>query len=468
MKKGFILLITIIAVLFSCNRINNANSGKLSFYNDTVFFDTIFTQIGSTTKMFTVHNQTNKAIKIDRIFLLGQNSSKYRLNIDGSPENEAENIIIDAKDSLFIFVEVTINTAKDNLIEEDAILFVSGDYTQKIILYAVGKDVHLINSKILQTQTWIDDKPYLIYNSVLVDSLETLTIEPGVEIYSHRYSNIYVKGTVIANGNIDNIIELRGDRIDDSYYTDKPGQWGGFVFLFGSENNILDYVKISEATVGVFVDTMLNDVTPTVTISNTEISHCSHSGIYALNTYIEGYNMLISDCGVHNIGLFMSGIYKFYHCTLQNNYSASVRNSPVVGIQNYYVNKENEAVYGGFISALFVNSIIYGNLENEFVVSAYDKPNSLEFLVQNCMLKLDLSLIDTSLAMFENVIVNEEPNYVEKEEFNFHLTKESPAIDKANFTIDNLNIAMLQFDIDGIDRLIDSKPDIGAFEFIAE
>ncbi|MEA3452243.1 MAG: hypothetical protein U9Q83_10130, partial [Bacteroidota bacterium] len=200
MKKGFILLITIIAVLFSCNRINNANSGKLSFYNDTVFFDTIFTQIGSTTKMFTVHNQTNKAIKIDRIFLLGQNSSKYRLNIDGSPENEAENIIIDAKDSLFIFVEVTINTAKDNLIEEDAILFVSGDYTQKIILYAVGKDVHLINSKILQTQTWIDDKPYLIYNSVLVDSLETLTIEPGVEIYSHRYSNIYVKGTVIANG----------------------------------------------------------------------------------------------------------------------------------------------------------------------------------------------------------------------------------------------------------------------------
>jgi len=465
MKKGFILFITIITVLFSCNKINNATSGQLSFYNDTVFFDTIFTQIGSTTKIFSVHNQTSQAINIDRIYLAGGKNSKYRLNIDGSAANEAENIIIDAKDSLFIFVEVTINTAKDDLIEEDAIMFISGNYKQKIILYAVGKDVHLINGKILQTQTWIADKPYLIYNSVLVDSLETLTIEPGVEIFSHRYSNIYVKGTLVANGDIDNIISIRGDRIDDSYYTDKPGQWGGFVFLHGSENNILNYLKITEATVGIYVETMLDDLVPTVKISNTEISHCSHSGIYAIDTYIEGYNLLITDCGVHNIGLFMSGIYKFYHCTLQNDYSASVRSSPAVGIQNFYVNNQNEAVHGGFISALFVNSIIYGNLENEFVVSAYDIANSLEFLVQNCLLKLDLSLIDTSLSMFKNVIVNEEPNYVEKEEFDFHLTDESPAINKANFTIDNLNATFLQFDIDETDRLIDNKPDIGVYEF---
>jgi len=464
--KHILILLSFLSIFFACNRFKNAEPGELSFENDTVFFDTIFTQVGSTTKIFEVYNNTNKAIKIDQVFLAAGENSKYRLNIDGSSENNAKNITINAKDSLFIFIEVTINSAKDDLIEEDSIIFISGNNRQRVVLDAVGKDVHLINGALINTQTWIADKPYLIYNSILIDSLQTLTIDKGVEIYLHRNSNIYVKGTLNANGDKDNEIKLRGDRIDDDYYTDKPGQWGGILFLYGSNNNILNYLKITEATIGIYIDSMLNDLTPTVVISNSEISHCSYSGIYALNTYCEGYNLVISDCGVYNIGLLMSGIYNFYNCTIQNDYSSSIRNSPTVGVQNFYVDNNERRIYGGHISAYFTNCIIYGNLKNELVISEYDTTNSMTFLVENSLLKIDLSVIDTSLSMYKNIIANSDPLYVDKDKFNFHLSIKSPAINKANLQVDNSNSAFLQFDKDGIDRLSANKPDIGAFEYV--
>ncbi len=468
MKKQIILFIIIIGSLLSCNKINKADFGRVSFSNDTVFFDTIFTQVGSTTKIFEVYNSSNKAIKLNKIFLAGGNNSSYRLNIDGTAANSVDNVIIDSKDSLFIFVEVTINSGIDDLLEEDSIIFLSGNNRQRIILDAVGKDVHLINGRILQTQTWTADKPYLIYNSVLIDTLQTLTLEPGVEIYSHRNSNIYVKGTLIVKGNKDKIVTFSGDRIDDDYYKNKPGQWGGIIFLPGSHDNNINYAKISESIIGTYVDSMLTDVSPTLSISNTEISHCSYAGIYALNTNIEGYNLVVSDCGVHDVGLFMSGKYKFYHCTFQNDYSASVRNTPAVGIQNYTKDKNNNKIYGGLISASFANSIIYGNLKNEFLVSSYNTAHSIDFSVENCLMKIDASVIDTTLPMYKNIISNKDPEYIEKDKFDFHLSSNSPAIGKANLQIDNDNASFLQFDIDGIDRLAaGNKPDIGAYEYVS-
>lgn len=463
--KHILIFLSFLSVLFACNKFKNAESGELFFANDTIFFDTIFTQIGSTTKILEVYNNSNKAIKIDQIFLASGDNSKFRLNIDGISQNNAEDLIIEAKDSLFIFIEVTINSAKDDLIEEDSIIFTSGNNRQRIIVDAVGKDVHLINGKIINTQTWIADKPYLIYNSILIDSLQTLTIEKGVEIYLHRNSNIYVKGTLIGSGEKDNEIKIRGDRIDDDYYTNKPGQWGGILFLYGSINNQLNYLKITEATIGLYLDSMLTEVSPTVIISNSEISHCSYSGIYAVNSYCEGYNLVISDCGVYNIGLLMSGIYNFYHCTIQNDYSSSIRNSPSVGVQNYYVNSNDRNVFGGNISAYFTNCIIYGNLKNELVFSAYDTTNSMTFLVENSLLKIDLSVIDTSLSTYKNIIANLDPLYVDKDKFNYHLTNKSPAISKANLQVDILNSSFLRFDKDGKDRLALNKPDIGAFEY---
>lgn len=472
-KKSILFIGLIISVLFACNKFKNPTSGDLSFSSDTVFFDTIFTQIGSTTKQFKVYNTNNTPILINNVYVSGGTSSKYRLNIDGYASNNVEDITIDANDSMYVFVEVTIDPMKDDIVESDSLVFVSGEYTQKVQLLAVGKDVHLINGIRIPTQTWTADKPYLIYNSVMVDTLETLTIEPGVEIYSHRNSYFLVKGSLKAQGTREMPILFRGDRIDDDYYTDKPGQWGGIVLMQGSFDNVLSFVKVSEGFYGVAVDSSINNLaSPTLFVNNSEISHCSYAGLLGLNTSFVVTNSIIADCGVHNIGLFYSGVYNFYNSTIQNDYRYATRNTPAVGFINYKkVGNSNQ--FTGNISAYFANCIIYGNLDNEFVASAYDTVGSMSFLFKNCLMKLDPEDNNFDAEYFQNCVMNSDPLYFEEEEeakgitdFDYHLSVESPARKKGDTEVVSANIEILGVDFDGIDRLSDGYVDIGAYEFV--
>ena len=86
-----VVLLTI-PVLFaflwsSCQKepIDNNPDLTLTFSQDTIFFDTVFTSLGSTTQSFTVHNPSKDKIKISSIRLAGGEASFYRLNVDGQP-----------------------------------------------------------------------------------------------------------------------------------------------------------------------------------------------------------------------------------------------------------------------------------------------------------------------------------------------------------------------------------------------
>ena len=466
MKKYYIYILLILS-LFACNKYNNYQSGNLTFSNDTVFFDTIFTQIGSTTKKFKVYNETDSQVLIDKIYVSKGDASIFRLNIDGYESNAVDDIIIDANDSMYVFVEVTINPAKDDLVESDSLIFISGDIIQRVQLLAVGRDVNLINGERLETQTWTADKPYLIYNSVLVDTLQTLTLEPGVEIYSHRYSYFLVKGTLIADGTKDLPILFRGDRIDNDYYTDKPGQWQGIVFLPGSFDNYLNYVTVSEGFYGVAVDSSINLSSPTLFINNSTIWHSSYIGIYGGNTSILVCNSIIADCGVHNVGLFYSGEYNFLNSTIQNNYKYSPRSSPAVGFQNFWIDDQNQAHHVGNISAYFANCIIYGGLDNEFIAHSYIA-NTISYKFENCLMKLDLEINDTSSNGFMNCIVNVDSIYVNQNNYNYHLSEISAARKKGSTNIINTYLTLLEFDMDRTKRLTDYHADIGALEYVPE
>ncbi|MDD4645766.1 MAG: hypothetical protein PHY99_07240, partial [Bacteroidales bacterium] len=222
----------ILLLVMSCNKyepINNPDA-KLEFSTDTVLFDTIFTTIGSTTKNFRVYNRHSQPIVIDRIILAGNKTSNYRLNINGRVTNSLENIEIPAKDSIYIFVEVNLdpNNLNNPMVVQDSIIFQTNGNTQDVDLVAFGQDVHLINGEILKTQTWINDKPYLVYNSMLVDSLETLTVESGTRIHFHKRSSMLVKGTLLVKGSLEEPVSFLGDRLEDQY-DEYPAQWGSWV-----------------------------------------------------------------------------------------------------------------------------------------------------------------------------------------------------------------------------------------------
>ena len=81
---------------------------NLSFSNDTVHLDTVFNHTNSQTFKLTVHNHQNDDVLIPRIFLSRGEASLFKLNVDGMPGYDFENVPIRKKDSIFIFVEIAI------------------------------------------------------------------------------------------------------------------------------------------------------------------------------------------------------------------------------------------------------------------------------------------------------------------------------------------------------------------------
>src|SRR5690606_8734236 len=112
------------------NFLSNADI-DLRFETDSVLFDTVFTTVGTITKRFKVYNPTNQNIRIDEIYLGGRRASgnsNFRLNINGNPVNDAREVELLARDSLYIFVEATIdpNSTLTPFLVVDSVMFRSG------------------------------------------------------------------------------------------------------------------------------------------------------------------------------------------------------------------------------------------------------------------------------------------------------------------------------------------------------
>ena len=80
------------------------NTGDLSFSRDTVYLDTIFTNISSSTRTLKVYNKSNNSITIPSIQLGRGEESFYRLNVDGIAGKTFTNIDIIAQDSIYVFI----------------------------------------------------------------------------------------------------------------------------------------------------------------------------------------------------------------------------------------------------------------------------------------------------------------------------------------------------------------------------
>ena len=60
------------------------SSGGLEFSRDTVYLDTVFTNIGSSTYTLKVYNKSNRDISIPTVKLGKGLDSRYRITVDGS------------------------------------------------------------------------------------------------------------------------------------------------------------------------------------------------------------------------------------------------------------------------------------------------------------------------------------------------------------------------------------------------
>jgi len=225
-------LVIILVIFSSCRKdfSTNLSSGNLTFSKDTVYLDTVFTNIGSSTYNLKVYNKSNHAISIPSVKLEKGEDSFYRLNVDGTPGQLFEDIEILAKDSLYIFIETTIDYSQTpNPIYTDEIVFDTGINLQDVKLITLVKDAHfLFPSKdatglietvnigidaegdeikvngfyLNENTTFTNEKPYVIYGYCAVPSTKTLTIEAGANIHFHSNSGLIVdkNATLIIEG----------------------------------------------------------------------------------------------------------------------------------------------------------------------------------------------------------------------------------------------------------------------------
>jgi len=171
--KHIIYLITIFSSLqiLSCKKNNLLTSSNFNIEtsSDTILFDTLFTTIGSTTKRFKCYNHNSGTINISNISLQNGTNSPFRINIDGESGVDFKDISILEGDSIFIFVEVTIdpNGTSLPLVVEDQIIFETNGNFNKVVLNAWGQDAYFHVNEIVQG-TWTNDKPHVIYGVAAV------------------------------------------------------------------------------------------------------------------------------------------------------------------------------------------------------------------------------------------------------------------------------------------------------------
>jgi hypothetical protein len=468
-----VIIISSVLYMLSCQREQYTTdpSAKLRFSVDTVYFDTVFTALHTVTKRFTVHNPNSEFIKISSVNLAGGSSSVYRLNFDGVPGTEFENVEIPPKDSLFMFVEATLdpNNSSGILLQQDSVVFVTNKNVQDVDLVAWGQDVHMLRDTIFNSDTWTNDKPYLIIGYAALDSAQLLTIQPGTRIYFHRDSYLLIAGTLVVNGTLEEPVKFSGDRLE-RLYDDIPGQYTGIIFHPWSRNNVMDYAEIKGGMVGIVVQNDTNLLYQVdLELKNTKIQHISSYGIRAAHSKITAYNTLLSDCGISAITLEGGGSYEFYHTTIANWFGYNTRNTPSLIFSNYAVmtnqNGDKNTVVKDLVKATFANSIIYGGNRSE-VYWSEDESGAMNFSFENCLVKIDTSegFSLSKDSHFLNCLNNRDPLFLNTDKYDFHFdtVKVSPGRDFGNPAIG----LAYPSDLDGVSRVADGKPDAGVYEFI--
>lgn len=461
--RKLIYLITIITlsfVVYACHDDDFSSDGNLllSFSADTIRFDTIFTNIGSATQKFKIYNRNDKSLRIESIELMHASETGFRMNIDGESGAKLTNVEILKKDSLFGFVEVTINPEKSALFVRDSIRFVINGNAQYVQLAAIGKDVYIWRDKVIDKDTDITgEKPFLVYGTLRVEKDVTLKIGEGVTFYMYNNAAMDVYGTVKAEGTIKSPVVFRGSRFDyierNVPYDNVPGQWTGITFHEESFDNALENVFIRNATRAVTFSESDPQYKKAV-LKNSIVQNSSEYGVQAVNCNIDAQNCLFNNAKGAVLALH-GGEYSFIHCTVANYFDWSARQTQSLIVGNY---SDKGTIYP--LSKFdFINSIVHGSATREIQLN--QAPSApFNFLFRNCLLKAP----ETSDANLVNIIWNTDPLFRNLDEehiysFSFELTKDSPARNKADKTYSSL----VPEDIKGVSRL--SSPDLGCYQW---
>ena len=517
MKRSLYITLSLIALVFwsSCRQdfIFAPSSGNLSFSKDTVYLDTIFSNIGSSTYTLKVYNTSDEDILIPSIKLSKGQESNYRMNVDGLIGNgaligkEFENIELLARDSMYVFIETTIDIFplvenETQFLYTDVIVFENTSGVQNVELVTLVRDAVFIfpnrdsegvvetlafdtdgdgvddetsvKGRFLQDSelTFTNEKPYVVYGYAAVGDGKTLNINPGARIHFHEDSGLLITNNASLHVNglpsldlelLENEVVFEGDRLEP-LYENVPGQWQTIWLFSGSTENVINYATIKNGTIGVLSDGNQQDPTK-LEINNSQVYNQSNFGILGRATSIIAENIVINNSGLSSFAGTFGGNYNVTHSTIANYWTSSFRQYPALLLNNFIVDSENTVTTNPLVAANFTNCIIYGNDSPELFLENKNS-DDFNFKFTNSLIYFDdpngnfsspeYDFSDTTL--YENVIFNNNPQFLDPFNNKLNIPFGSPAEGAGIFS------GNLTKDITNTTR--NSPPDLGPYNAI--
>ncbi len=410
MIRLLISLLTCALAVHACTLEEEFKSGpglELNFSQDTVRFDTVFTEVGSATRSFKIFNPYSDPVSINSVRVSNDAGGKFRINVDGLAGDDIRDIFLPPDDSIYVFVEVTVDPDADlsvsPFIFEGEVIVEASDVEQVVKLEAFGQnaiylptDRQRANFGVLTCnfgeEIFDDPKPYVLYGSLIIDEC-TLRLPPGTRLYVHgglvRNPDLFdeaafndgliiVQGTgrLLIEGSAEEPVLIATDRLEERF-ADAGGQYSGIRLGPGTGPNRISHARIRNGIVGVFADSM-----STLSIDHSEISYTSSAGIVGYQANVDMSNVLLHSNGGGALQAIKGGRYRVDYSTMVN-YNG--RNPAVAMTTGFDLTREVFIVAN--LDAEFRNSIIYGSLNDEFAVGDFGEQDLLNYSLSNCILR---------------------------------------------------------------------------------
>lgn len=445
---------------------------RLTFSADTLSLDTLFSNVPSSTRSFWVYNHSGDGLRCQSVRLERGNQAGFRVNADGvylssTSGYQAQDIELRDKDSIRVFVEATTSATGQQtpkLVEDNLIFTLESGQQQKVNLRAYSWDATLCRNLRISSDTTISaaSRPLVVFGSLRVDSAATLTVASGSTLYFHGDAGLDVYGTLKLQGEADNEVTLRGDRLDRMFdylpYDRVSGQWQGIHLHSSSYDNEFRYTDIHSTFDGIVCDS--SDVSRTkLTMEAATVHNCQGYGIMARNSKLVLNNTQISN--TLSDRLFVDGgSAELNNCTLAQFY-------PFDG--NRGVALRFSALNSPLVQMLCRNSLVTGYADDELMGTPADSTVAFSYSFEDCILRTPkvetADSVNFVRVLFEDptdTLTSGKKHFVNIDtdnlRYDFSLDSISPAIDRANAA------TALPQDRRGKQR--DAKPDIGAYEYI--
>ena len=376
-RRLFFFIVTISVLLTACtdnDSFGTSTGNRLSFSEDTIHFDTLFSTVPSATQTFWVRNQSSDGIRILTARLERSNQSGYRVNVDGTYlDPVGSDFEVRKGDSILVFVEITSheNHAEQPLLVEDNLIFtLESGVEQRVNLRTYSWDAQKVADLVISRDTTIESSVPIIVSGqgIRVEKGATLTLQ-NTEFYFHDGAGIEAFGNVMAENCL-----FRGDRLDRMFtylpYDRISGQWNGIQLMSKNGHNQFVDCEIRNA-----VDAIICDST-TLYLYNTVVHNTSGEGLAAHHSVVVAdycqFSNTFGDC----LGL--------YGCEATIQHSTLAQFYPYSANRGYALRFENTTLP---MTLLCTNTLVTGYADDVVQGEIADTTVVFDYRFADCLLR---------------------------------------------------------------------------------